>query len=133
MTATTDPAADGDGERTAAGPHRALPGRVSLADAVTAVRDELLEAAARAHDQDLLFEVGPIQMEFTAELRREARADGRLKAWVLEAGADAGRTSGHTHRVAFTLTPRRGADSGEPLLVGNDDLGSLDGFGGAGA
>ncbi|MEU2628538.1 trypco2 family protein [Kitasatospora sp. NPDC007106] len=83
---------------------------IGLADAVDAVRKELLEAAARGADQPLSFEVGPIEMEFEIELRAEAKAGGKFKAWVVSAETEAGVSRGRTHRVAFTLTPR-GTDS----------------------
>ncbi|MEV8097635.1 trypco2 family protein [Kitasatospora sp. NPDC085879] len=83
---------------------------IGLADAVDAVREELLEAAARGAGQSLSFEVGPIEMEFEIELRAEAKAGGKFKAWVVSAETEAGVSRGRTHRVAFTLTPR-GADA----------------------
>ncbi|MEW1907406.1 trypco2 family protein [Kitasatospora sp. NPDC085895] len=83
---------------------------IGLADAVDAVRKELLEAASRGADQPLSFEVGPIEMEFEIELRAEAKAGGKFKAWVVSAETEAGIARGRTHRVAFTLTPR-GTDS----------------------
>jgi len=93
---------------------------IELADAVAAVRDELLVAAARGVDQEIAFAVGPIELEFAVELRADAKAKAGFKAWVLasaEVEAGAGRTS--THRVKVTLTPKRpdGGDlsiSGEP-------------------
>ncbi|MEU0924531.1 trypco2 family protein [Streptomyces malaysiensis] len=56
---------------------------IELADAVAAVRDELLEAAARGVGQDLAFKVGPVQLEFTVELRADAKAKAGFKAWVI--------------------------------------------------
>ncbi|GJF35057.1 hypothetical protein KNE206_77570 [Kitasatospora sp. NE20-6] len=84
--------------------------RIGLADAVTAVRNELMEAAAQGESQALAFDVGPVEMEFEIELRAEARAGGKFRAWVVSAEAEAGVSRGSTHRVSFTLTPRtRGA------------------------
>jgi hypothetical protein len=79
---------------------------IELAEAVEAVRDGLLAAAARGADRELRFELGPIQMEFTLEVRRDARAKGGVKAWVIDAGAEAGSAIGRTHKVSFTLTPK---------------------------
>ncbi|MFE4538905.1 trypco2 family protein [Streptomyces scopuliridis] len=101
---------------------------IELADAIESVRDQLLDAATRATDRPLSFEVGDIQMEFTLELRKEIKGGAKVKAWVVEAGADATRTTGRTHRVAFTLTPRD-ARTGAPWKVGNEDQGSTAGFG----
>ncbi|MFB6887737.1 trypco2 family protein [Kitasatospora sp. NPDC056327] len=47
---------------------------VPLADAVAAVRDELLEAAARAGaDPQVVFAVGPVEMQFEVELHADRR------------------------------------------------------------
>ncbi|WP_405501905.1 trypco2 family protein [Streptomyces anulatus] len=101
---------------------------IELADAVASIRNQLIDAATRATDRPVSFAVGDIQMEFTLELRREAKAGGRVKAWVVEAGADAARTTGRTHKVAFTLTPRNTA-TGEAWEIGTEDDGSTAGFG----
>lgn len=101
---------------------------IELADAIQSVRDQLLDAATRATGQPVAFEVGDIQMEFTIELRKEFKGGAKVKAWVVEAGADATRTTGHTHKIAFTLKPRNAA-TGESWKVGNEHLGSTDDFG----
>lgn len=89
---------------------------IELADAVAAIRDELLTAAGRGAGQAVEFVVGPIEMEFAVELRADAKAKVGFKAWVLasaEAEAGVGRTS--THRVTLTLTPKR--PGGGDLLI----------------
>ncbi|MDQ0795707.1 trypco2 family protein [Streptomyces sp. B1I3] len=40
------------------------------------------------------------------EPRREHKAGAKVKAWVAEGGADTSRTTGRTHKAAFTLAPR---------------------------
>ncbi|KIF76014.1 hypothetical protein QR77_23270 [Streptomyces sp. 150FB] len=102
--------------------------RIELADAIDSVRTQLIEAATRSTGQPLAFELGDVQMEFTLELRKEVKGGGKVKAWVVEAGADASRTSGQTHKVAFTLKPTD-ARTGTSWKVGNEDLGSTSGFG----
>ncbi|MFJ1901309.1 MULTISPECIES: trypco2 family protein [unclassified Streptomyces] len=101
---------------------------IELADAVESVRNQLIEAAARGTGRPLAFEVGDIQMEFTLELRKEVKGSARVKAWVVEAGADAGRSTGHTHKVAFTLKPRD-VTTGEAWQIGNEAEGSTERFG----
>ncbi|POX52825.1 trypco2 family protein [Streptomyces sp. Ru72] len=95
---------------------------IELAAAVRAIRDGLMQAAAAGAGEAVRFEVGPIQMEFTVELRREAGAKGGVKAWVVNADADAKASQGRTHRIAFTLTAKDAA--GGNLEVGNDTHGS---------
>ncbi|MFI9586493.1 trypco2 family protein [Streptomyces sp. NPDC052236] len=104
---------------------------IDLADAIQSVRDQLLDAATRATGQPMLFEVGDIQMEFTVELRKETKGGAKVKAWVVEAGADTSRATGRTHKVAFTLKPLDAATNGS-WKVGNRQQGSTAGFGGGG-
>lgn len=101
---------------------------IELADAIQSVRDQLLDAATRATGAPMAFEVGDIQMEFTLELRKETKGGAKVRAWVVEAGADGTRTTGHTHKVAFTLKPQD-ARTGAAWKVGNPDHGSTAGFG----
>ncbi|MFF3316463.1 trypco2 family protein [Streptomyces sp. NPDC003035] len=101
---------------------------IELADAIESVRDQLVEAATRATGKAVAFEVGDIEMEFTIELRKEVKGGTKVKAWVVEAGADASRTRGETHRVSFTLKPRNPTTNG-PWFVGNEDAGDTSDFG----
>ncbi|MFC8512078.1 trypco2 family protein [Streptomyces sp. NPDC057257] len=104
--------------------------RIELADAVQAVRDELITAAGRSSGQDVAFEVGDIELEFSVELRKEAKGGVKVKAWLVEAGADAGGGTTRAHRVAVTL---RAVDvrTGQPWKVGNRSRGSVAGFEGS--
>lgn len=104
---------------------------IELADAVESIRNQLVEAASRATGRPLAFAVGDIQMEFTLELRKEAKAGGKVKAWVVEAGTDASLATGRTHKVAFTLSPRNTV-TGEAWAIGTEDDGSTAGFGATG-
>ena len=106
--------------------------RIELADAVQAVRDELITAAARSSGQDVTFEVGDIELEFSVELRKEVKGGVKVKAWVVEAGADGGGGATRGHRVAVTL---RAVDSttGQPWKVRNESRGSVARFGRDGA
>jgi hypothetical protein len=68
---------------------------IELADAVAVVRDELVEAAWRGRGQPVGFVVGPIEMEFTVELRADVKAKAGFKAWVLaSAEVEAGVSRG---------------------------------------
>jgi hypothetical protein len=91
---------------------------IELADAVAAVREELLHAAARGVGQPVEFLVGPIELEFTVELRQDATAKAGFKAWVVSGDAERGLSRGRTHRVSMTLTPLR-PDGGKWLVAGD--------------
>ncbi|MEW1549276.1 trypco2 family protein [Streptomyces tsukubensis] len=101
---------------------------IDLADAVDAVRAQLITAAARGNGSAVQFQVGDVELEFTVELRRDTTAGGRVKAWVVDAGADRAHGSTSTHRVALTLRPQDPRTGGS-WLVGHDDLGDTSDFG----
>jgi hypothetical protein len=78
---------------------------IELASAVAALRDELLEAAAvRGHEIHFLVE--SIELEFSVELKKDAKAKSGFKAWVVSADAEVGVARGKTHRVKVALTPK---------------------------
>ncbi|WP_031515230.1 trypco2 family protein [Streptomyces sp. NRRL F-5123] len=101
---------------------------IELADAVAELRDELTRAVARGAGQDITFQVGPIELEFTVELRADARARAGFKAWVVSGDAEAGSGRTRTHRVRLTLQPQ-GRD-GRPLPIsgGRDAFFGADDF-----
>lgn len=103
--------------------------RIELADAVQAVRDELITAASRSSGHDLAFEVGDIELEFGVELRKEAQGGIKVKAWVVEGGVDGGGGTTRAHRVTVTL---RALDNrtGRPWKVRSESRGSVGRFGG---
>lgn len=92
---------------------------IELADAVAALRDELVAAAGRAPESGVSFKVGPIELEFAVELKVDAKVKSGIKAWVVSADAEAGVARGRTHRVKVTLNPTDA--QGQDLLVAADD------------
>ncbi|WP_441245448.1 trypco2 family protein [Kitasatospora sp. McL0602] len=100
---------------------------IELADAVEAVRQQLAEAAERAEGQQIRFDVGEVKLEFSVELKRDARVKGGIKALVFSADAEAGLAHQRTHRISVTLTPKDTA-TGADVMVGSSGLGSRDGF-----
>lgn len=79
---------------------------IELAAAVAALRDELTEAAACGNGQGIIFQVGPIELEFTVELRQDVKAKAGFRAWVVSGDGEAGMARGRTHRVKVALTPQ---------------------------
>ncbi|MGA6209462.1 trypco2 family protein [Nocardia testacea] len=79
---------------------------IELADAVAVLRDELLAAAAKGDGAGLKFEVGPIELSFEVELRRDASVKAGFKAWVVTGDAEAKAGHSRKQRVSLTLTPK---------------------------
>lgn len=96
---------------------------IELAEMIAQLRGELAAAMAAAQDAEddtLRFELGAVQLEAEFAVQRSAGADGRIRFWVVEAGASGQQASSTTHRVTLSLEPRvRGTDqrpwvSGDP-------------------
>ncbi|WP_406631445.1 trypco2 family protein [Amycolatopsis sp. WGS_07] len=90
---------------------------IELGDAVAALRDELVEAAARGSGERVEFVVGPVELEFGFELRRDAKQKAGFKAWVVSADTEDSAVRGRTHKVKVTLAPRP-AGGGDLLVAG---------------
>jgi hypothetical protein len=101
--------------------------RVDLADAIEAIRTQLVDAAERGAGSELAFEVGDIQLEFSVQLSHDRTVKGGVKAWVLTAGYESVTNLAETQRVSVTLSPKRRA-TGERVDVGNDVPADLKGF-----
>ncbi|MFB7163138.1 trypco2 family protein [Streptomyces sp. NPDC056242] len=104
---------------------------IGLADAISAIRDDILAATRRNASSPLRFELGEIQMEFMVELRRDTRAKGGVKAWVVDASAERGHGATHAQRVAFTLKPKNTV-TGQGWDISNDGEGRTGCFGESG-
>ena len=52
------------------------------------------------------FELGPVELEVSVALTKEAGGDGKVKFWVVEFGAAGKAGSSSTQRITLTLHPR---------------------------
>ncbi|MFD6167640.1 trypco2 family protein [Streptomyces coeruleorubidus] len=99
-----------------------------LVRAVQAVRDDLVAAAHAGRDEQVVFEVGDINMEFAVEFREDSTMKGGIKAWVVSMDAGSTATSAQTHKISFTLTPKKASD-GKGWLIAEEEQGDTGGFG----
>lgn len=79
---------------------------VGLADAVRGVRAELQAVMAEGHDEQLRFEVGPVELEFAVDVRKEGGAEATAKVYVVSFGAKGSISAASTHRMKLTLHPK---------------------------
>lgn len=90
---------------------------IELAEAIGELRDQIELAMKAAEDKALRFGLGPVELELKVELAQKATANGRVKAWVIEAGADGSLSRNSVHTVKLVLHPRRKNDKGEYVDV----------------
>ncbi|MDG4667950.1 trypco2 family protein [Mycobacterium sp. 236(2023)] len=74
---------------------------VGLAEAISALRDELTAALQQGADEDLRFGLDSVELETEAVVTREA--NGKLGWKIIEAGGSF--ESAKTQRVRLVLTP----------------------------
>lgn len=88
-----------------------MAGEIGIAEAVAHLRAELV-AAAIDGDAGPRFEVGPVELEFSVEMRREGTGKAGIKAWVVSADAGASVSKASVHRVKLVLTPKDAVTNG---------------------
>ena len=97
--------------------------RVELAQVISQFRQELSAAMRDGEGEDLRFELGPVELELTVGVSKEAGPNAKVRFWVLELGADAKVASQATQRITLTLDPRRRGVAGKPLISGSEQAG----------
>jgi hypothetical protein len=95
-----------------------------LADAVRGVRAELQAAMVEGEGKGLRFEVGPVELEFAVDVRKEVGAEVGARVYVVSFGARGSQAQTATHRLKLTLQPMD--DQGNPARV-NTTLPSIPG------
>ena len=78
---------------------------MELADAVEAIREQLIQATIRGASKDLKFTLGQVELEFAVSLTRDSKAAGGIKVWVLNIDGSTGESVASTHRIKVTLQP----------------------------
>ena len=97
---------------------------VPLANAIEALRRELVVALERGQGEEVRFALGPIELEFQVEVSTEAGGEAGIKFWVVALGAKGSRSSTTAHTIRVTLSPVLAAEVGtdRPLVVGSEQL-----------
>lgn len=99
-----------------------MDGAVELAKLIDQLRDELTAASKAGAGKDFQFEVGPVELELTVAVTKDAGGSGKVRFWVVELGADAKLSAATTQRIKLTLDPRRaGEPDRRPLISGRDE------------
>lgn len=89
---------------------------MELADAVEAIRAQLIEAMSRGQGKGLQFALGDLELEFAVSLTQDRQARGGIKVWVVNADGSVGTSAARTQRVKVTLKPID-PQSGEPAKI----------------
>lgn len=88
---------------------------IPLAEAIRALRSELVKAARQGAGEEVRFALGPIDLELQVEASAEAGLSGGIKFWLVSLGGSGTRRSAATHTVKLSLTPV--SASGEDVII----------------
>jgi len=90
---------------------------VELAELIGQLREDLSTAMRDGEKSDLRFEVGPVELELTVAVDKEAKPGAKVRFWVVELGADVTAGSHTAQRIKLTLDPRSASQPGRRLQI----------------
>ena len=96
---------------------------VELAQMISQLRQELSSVMREGVGEDLRFELGPVELELTVVVSKEAGPNAKVRFWVIELGADGKVASQATQRIKLTLDPRQRGVTGRPVISGSEQAG----------
>jgi Trypsin-co-occurring domain 2 len=93
--------------------------RIGLQEAISGLREELIESINSAQEKELLFNVEEITMEFQIEVELNVEAKGGIKVYVAEIGLDGTLKNKNVHKVVISLKPEQ--NNGINPQIGSKD------------
>jgi Trypsin-co-occurring domain 2 len=97
---------------------------IELAELIGQLRSELTEAMTAGDGEDLRFFLGPVELELTVAVDREAKPGAKVRFWVVELGAETKLGSSSTQKIKLTLDPHRAGQPGvRPDISGAQERG----------
>ncbi|MCF2533982.1 trypco2 family protein [Yinghuangia soli] len=76
-----------------------------LGDAISAIRQELQRAMDEGAGKPLRFRTGPVELEFTVEVTRDAAVGAKVRVLPWSVEAKGGIAAAQTNRIKVTLQP----------------------------
>jgi hypothetical protein len=95
---------------------------VGLSAALEGLRQELETAWSDSQGRLVRFRAEAVTVRFEVQAKTDTKLGGKVRWWVVEAGADRGTGRQATQTLELTLTPQLYDDEGEPgpLDVGGE-------------
>jgi hypothetical protein len=79
---------------------------IGLSDAIAALRSELMMAMVAGQGETLHFELGPVELEFAVDVRKDGEGNAGIRWGVISFGAKGSVGSSVGHRVKLVLQPK---------------------------
>ncbi|MFF2851527.1 trypco2 family protein [Streptomyces sp. NPDC058001] len=96
---------------------------IELAEMIGQLRAELARAMVAAEGEELRFGLGTVELEAEFVVERSAGGEGRVRFWVVEAGASGQVGTSATHRVTLSLEPLLRDSDARPWVSGAEAAG----------
>ena len=81
--------------------------RLGLVELIRALRSELFEAAQIGGDSELVFDVGPIDLDLEVVVTKGGKGDVGVQFWVFTASGGGSYQSARTQKLHLQLTPKK--------------------------
>jgi Trypsin-co-occurring domain 2 len=81
------------------------PGFMGLSSALDGLREELESAWEKGAGRTVRFRVSGVTLTLEAVARREVKGNGKIRWWLVEAGAGVSAGKESTQTLVLTLTP----------------------------
>jgi hypothetical protein len=92
---------------------------IELARVINDLREELHAAIDAGADEQLRFELGPIELEVSVAVERSTGGVGKVRFWVVELKGDQRRNASNTQRIKLSLTPKLTGMRRPPQISGS--------------
>jgi hypothetical protein len=86
-----------------------------LASTIKQLRVELTKAMAEGQGEELLFGLGPIELELLMDIKNETGVEGGIKFNIITLGGRKLRALANSHKITLTLNPLDSA--GNPARI----------------
>ncbi len=95
---------------------------VGLADAIGALRDELISAWSSGQKERLRFKPGPVELTVQVAVTDAGKGRAGIRWWLIELGGEVSRESAMTQTLKLSLDPVMYDDQGRPTDVMISDV-----------
>ncbi|WP_046732449.1 trypco2 family protein [Streptomyces humi] len=92
---------------------------IELGSVIKDLRSELQAAIEAGEDEDLRFELGPIELEVSVAVERSGSGGGKVRFWVVDLGGERRKDASNTQRIKLSLTPRLAGTDRAPQIAGH--------------
>lgn len=92
---------------------------IELTTVVKELRSQLTKAVDEALDEEIRFELGPIELELSVVVTQEDNVSGKIHFWIIGVDGNSKDTASSTQRIKLTLQPKKANSTTTPWISGS--------------